>query len=69
MGIKAESPRELINQAKDIVFRHRELKSETASLGAQINALQAEQNEKVFKFLQIILITLHCVCSLESHVS
>lgn len=52
MGIKADTPRELISQAKDIMLRHHELKSQTASLGAQVNALQAEHHHKV-----VILIT------------
>ncbi|GFS11380.1 histone-lysine N-methyltransferase, H3 lysine-79 specific [Elysia marginata] len=47
MGIKADTPRELLSQAKDIVLSHQELQAQTASLGAQINALQAEHDQKV----------------------
>ncbi|KAH9490609.1 hypothetical protein Btru_033812, partial [Bulinus truncatus] len=54
MGIKADTPRELISQAKDIVLRHHELKSQTASLGAQINALQAEHNQKITAFRNVM---------------
>ncbi|CAL1544993.1 unnamed protein product, partial [Lymnaea stagnalis] len=53
MGIRADTPRELISQAKDIVLRHRELKSQTASLGAQINALQAEHNQKITAYRNV----------------
>ncbi|KAI8774133.1 serine-rich adhesin for platelets [Biomphalaria glabrata] len=54
MGIKADTPRELISQAKDIVLQHHELKSQTASLGAQINALQAEHNQKITAYKNVM---------------
>ncbi|BFZ16793.1 hypothetical protein BsWGS_19831 [Bradybaena similaris] len=54
MGIKADTPRELISQAKDIMLRHHELKSQTASLGAQINALQTEHTQKVIAYRKVL---------------